>query len=51
LVSENKQKILNVALKEIGTCIRANKTRRIAIKDGRGVNESFFFWVNLFREV
>ena len=51
LVSENKQKILNDAFKEIGTCIKAIKTRRIVIKDFLIVNESLFFWVNLFREV
>ena len=51
LVSENKQKILNDAFKEIGACIKAIKTRRIAIKDGLVVNESLFLWVSLFREV
>ena len=51
LVSENKQKILNDASNEIGTCIKAIKIRMIAIKDGLVVNESLFFWVNLFREV
>jgi len=34
LVSENKQKISNDAFKEIGTCIKAIKTKRIAINDG-----------------
>ena len=51
LFSENKQTILNDALKEIGTCRKAMKTRRIGMKDGLLVNESFFFFVNLFREV
>ena len=51
LVSENKQKILNDAFNEIGTCKKAIKTRRIAIKDGLVVNESLFFWVNLFKEL
>ena len=51
LVSENKQKILNDAFKEIGTCSKAIKTRRIAIKDGLVVNESLFLLVNLFKEV
>ena len=51
LVSENKQKILNDAFKEIGTCRKAIKTRSIAIKDGLVVDESLFFLVNLFREV
>ncbi|WP_269604570.1 hypothetical protein [Prochlorococcus marinus] len=50
-VSENKQKILNDACKEIGTCRKAIKTRRIVFKDGLLVNESLFLWVNLFREV
>ena len=51
LISENKQKILNDAFKEIGTCIKAIKNRRIAITVGLVVNESLFFWVNLFKEV
>ena len=51
LVSENKQKILNEAFKEIGTCRKVIKTKRIAIKDGLVVKESLFLWVNLFREV
>tara|TARA_Y100001968_G_scaffold131279_1_gene119841 strand:- start:141 stop:338 length:198 start_codon:yes stop_codon:yes gene_type:complete len=51
LVLENKQKILNDACNEIGTCRKAIKTRRIAIKDGLVVNESRFLLVNLFREV
>jgi len=51
LVSENKQKILNDACNEIGTCRKAIKARSIAIKDGLVVNESIFFLVNLFREV
>ena len=51
LGSENKQKILNDACMEIGTCRKAIKTRRIAIKDGLVVNEPLALWVNLFREV
>ena len=51
LVSENKQKILNDACKEIGICRKAIKARRIAIKDGLLVNESLLFLVNLFRDV
>ena len=49
--SVNKPKILNDAFKEIGTCRKAIKIRRIAIKDGLVVDESLFFLVNLFREV
>ena len=51
LSSENKQKIFIDAFKEIGTCRKAIKTIRIAVKDGLVVNESPFFFVNLFREV
>tara|TARA_B100001250_G_scaffold272108_1_gene234965 strand:+ start:295 stop:546 length:252 start_codon:yes stop_codon:yes gene_type:complete len=51
LVSENKQKILNDAFKEVGTCRKAITTRRIAIKDGLVVNAYLFLRVNLFREV
>ena len=51
LLSENKQKILNDERNEIGTCRKTIKMRRIGIKDGLVVNESLFFWVNLFREV
>ena len=51
LVSENKQTILNDAFKEIGTCREAIKIRRIVIKVGFLFDKSFFFEVNLFREV
>jgi len=44
LFSENKQKILIDAFKEIATCIKANKARRIAFENGLVVNESIFFF-------
>ena len=54
LFSENKQKILNDAFKEIGTCRQTITTRSIATKDGFDVdfifNDSLFFEVNLFKE-
>ena len=49
-VSENKQTRLNDAFKEIGTCRKAIKTRRIVIKVGLVFDKSLFFEVNLFRE-
>ena len=51
LVSENKQKILNVAFREIGTCSNPINTRSIAIIDGLVFIASLFFAVNLFSEV
>tara|TARA_Y100001968_G_C18816972_1_gene462838 strand:- start:26 stop:313 length:288 start_codon:yes stop_codon:yes gene_type:complete len=47
--SENKQKILNDACREIGTCRKAIKTSKAAIKDDLLVSEPLFFWDNLFR--
>ena len=49
LVSENKQKILKDAFKEIGTCKKTSKTKGIAIKDVLDVNKNLFLLVNLFR--
>ena len=51
VVSGNKERILNEAFKEIGTCSAAINIRRIANNDGLVFNESLFFEVNLFKEV
>ena len=51
LVSENKHKRFNDALKEIGNCRQAITTRRIAINDDLVVDEFLFFWDSLFIEV
>tara|TARA_Y100001968_G_scaffold156069_1_gene142577 strand:+ start:478 stop:687 length:210 start_codon:yes stop_codon:yes gene_type:complete len=51
LVSENKQRKLNEAFNEIGTCNKAITIRRIAMKEGLLFNESLFLEENLFREV
>ena len=50
LVLENKQRIINDALRDIGTCIKAIKIKNISIKNGSIVNKSFFcqfFWRGL----
>ena len=42
--------MLNEAFREIGTCSKAIKIRRIDISDGFELDESLFGAVNLFRE-
>ena len=49
LVSENKQKILIDAFREIGTCRKAIKIKSIVIEVGLVFKDPLFFFVNLLR--
>ena len=51
LASEKKLTKLNDAFKEIGTWRKAINMRSTVVKDGLVFDESFFFEVNLLREV
>ena len=49
LVSENEQKILIDAFRDIGTCMKAIKIKSIVIEVGLVFNDLLLFFVNLLR--